>query len=41
MTNTITMVVELSPLQRRGFVELMPLEGWAALRMIIPIPPLK
>ena len=30
-----------SPLQRRGFDEPMPPEGWAALRMCVPMPPLK
>jgi hypothetical protein len=30
-----------SPLQRHGFDESMPPEGWAALRMFLPIPPSK
>jgi hypothetical protein len=30
-----------SPLQRRGFDEPMPPEGWAALHMFVPRPPLK
>ncbi len=30
-----------SPLQRRGFDEPMPLEGWAALCMFVPRPPSK
>jgi len=30
-----------SPLQRRGFDEPMPPEGWAALHMFVPMPPLK
>ena len=30
-----------SPLQRRGFDEPMPPEGWAALRMLVPMPPSK
>ena len=30
-----------SPLQRRGFDEPMPPEGWAALRMFVPMPPSK
>jgi len=30
-----------SPLQRREFDEPMPPEGWAALRMFLPMLPLK
>jgi hypothetical protein len=30
-----------SPLQRRGFDEPTPPEGWAALRMLVPMPPSK
>jgi hypothetical protein len=40
-TNTTTMVVEPLALQRCGFVEPTPPEGWAALRMLIPMPPSK
>jgi hypothetical protein len=35
------MVVEPLALQRCGFVEPTPPEGWAALRMLIPMPPSK
>jgi hypothetical protein len=38
LTNMITMVLSRSPLQRCGFDEFMPLEGWAVFRMIFPTP---
>jgi hypothetical protein len=40
-TNNMTNKITRSPLQRRGFDEPMPPEGWAALRMFVPTPPLK
>ena len=44
LTTTITMVLEMLarlPLQRCGFDEPMPLEGWTALHMFLLRPPLK
>jgi hypothetical protein len=40
-TNTITMVVELLASPAAWIDEPTPPEGWAALRMLVPMPPSK